>query len=83
MPVFDGRRVHGLVYDHLALDEHTYLFFRDMKIKSVYRTGIQDKLSELISTYLSVMQHNNPVSDELDQFRKLKTLLADILKDKK
>ncbi|MCX6250748.1 MAG: hypothetical protein NTX61_08350 [Bacteroidetes bacterium] len=79
MPAFDGRRLRNVVYAHVELDEETFLFFKSFRLN--FTASNEVKLSFLITSYLRSIEHNNKEAlKELENGRKLKGLLVEILK---
>jgi hypothetical protein len=78
MPVFDGRRLNGVIYDHIYLDERAYIFFRDTQLK--YPATNTDKLHELIFNYERAIQHNKKEQTvELKKARKIRACLRELI----
>jgi len=65
MPVFDSRKIHGVVYSSIELDENAFIFFRDMKVK--YSTDDLGKLQILITKYIHSINHNKKADSELSK----------------
>ncbi len=57
MPVFDSRRIKGIDYGSIMLDESKYLFFRSMQSK-FHCVSFEEKLMELIFNYEQSILHN-------------------------
>jgi len=81
MPVFDGRKLHGIVYGHIPLHESEYKFFRSMKTRYTYTLSMTDKLNVLIENYLYPDKHNSEDTANMEKLKQFKSLLIDLLKD--
>jgi hypothetical protein len=79
MPAFDGRRLKGIIYDHIEVDEGTFLFFREVETNFHART-YEDKLSFVIMKYLQAGKHNVEMEGiEFKKLQRMKALLFELL----
>ncbi len=78
MPAFDSRRIKGIDYGSIMLDESKYLFFRSMQSKFHF-TNFEDKLLELINSHERAILHNSETDKkEIEKARKFGRLLNEI-----